>query len=291
MTIWEILNHDFNLLQCCFYISSFFTLIFNQISNWYFFLFYRHFVFFEHPPLVFMFSTKCLIFGFVSHKVTMLLDALLLRYLGDIRTHSPVPWCGWVFLLRLYWIQLLCVCNIRICLLTPFISVPLKLITRSHLSALFALIHSFHSQWESENCDLLSIFNVLSIHPFASAFHFQVLFNLLITLLNLLVLQESSFALPSVLLHRLLCCFWNSMLSLQDRGHFLRECVWLPDSQSVTSLRSAADSVPAQISTPCLRWVLLYRVKCYCWRHTGEILGARRGQRSPSMRYLPITQL
>lgn len=136
MTIWEILNHDFNLLQCCFYISSFFTLIFNQISNWYiFFLFYRHFVFFEHPPLIFMFSTKCLIFGFVSHKVTMLLDALLLRYLGDIRTHSPDPWCGCVFLLRLYWIQLLCVCNIRICLLTPFISVPLTLITRSHLSA------------------------------------------------------------------------------------------------------------------------------------------------------------
>lgn len=200
-----------------------------------FFLFYRHFVFFEHPPLVFMFSTKCLIFWFVSHTVTMLLDALLLRYLGDIRTHSPDPWCGWVFLLRLYWIQLLCVCNIRICLLTPFISVPLKLITRSHLSALFALIHSFHSQWESENCDLLSIFNVLSIHPFASAFHFQVLFNLLITLLNLLVLQETAFFCSS------LCSSSSPALLLLKQHVIITGQRSLPAGVCVTTWQSICD--------------------------------------------------
>lgn len=162
--------------------------------------------------------------------------------------------------------------------------------TRSHLSALFALIHSFHSQWESENCDLLSIFNVLSIHPFASAFHFQVLFNLLITLLNLLVLQETVFFCSS------LCSSSSPALLLLKQHVIITGQRSLPAGVCVTTWQSICDQpeISCWLCT-CSNIYSMFEVgvivQSYCWRHTGKILGARRGQRSPSMRYLPITQL
>lgn len=164
------------------------------------------------------------------------------------------------------------------------------LCTHSNEAFFFALIHSFHSQWESENCDLLSIFKVLSIHPFASAFHFQVLFNLLITLLNLLVLQETVFFCSS------LCSSSSPALLLLKQHVIITGQRSLPAGVCVTTWQSICDQpeISCWLCT-CSNIYSMFEVgvvvQSYCWRHTGEILGASRGQRSPSMRYLPITQL